>query len=602
MAAIMDVFKITDESEAMRALETVRAAEASRASGQTNPDFAFITPALLAIGRFHDKEIGELMRAITIDGPDAEETSGEKAVTSGSGPSCRHPLLIWNITEKEFLPRTAHMLDSQVIDVPWKTPGQFTHSPTLESILLLCYSLKSWLDIGVGAGPLLGASVSADQLETVVAVAAAAVPHLGAVHCSNGKTRTGILMACLLKYTGAYATSTAAFDFFCQARAKSKPVLSPSYCIFFNNFDLIVDRHGQFPNPSHCVHLTSVSISGLPVDELPSVEVWDSCRGLVFASHARAGGERNDSDECADLVPSDQCTWSDQFGDGLFSASCDVLSDFAIICRFGGEHARIRDKTTLIYKYQNNAAFLETGADGDGASTTLTLRRADVDVNPEYSDSIDVDSFVMKITFDGQIDAPDSTTTASDVAPCSPGARSAGGPSPTRPRLGSASITSAAYSFIYLPPHSKGSFDRGLEEISRFHTVPADPSLQAQLVESLQEDSERRYARVALQLTNNSMERALALVQHLTAKSDEFEIITELVVDAELSHEDDEDYRQAQVTVSEGEDGCKWSSVYRGLVVCPGGVWSLSVLISCYLVILFVFLYVCSHVRERWFS
>jgi hypothetical protein len=538
----MDVFKITDANEAMRALETVRAAEEGKASGKRNPDFAFITPALLAVGKFQDKEIGELLRVISAESPEgSDEASG------------RQPVLIWNVTEKDFLPRTVHLLDNQVMDVPWKTPGEFTHSPTLESVLLMCYSLKSWLDVSPVA--------AAEHLEAT----AAPLPNLGVVHCSNGKTRTGILIACLLKYSGAYATSTAAFDFFCQARAKSKPVLSPSYCIFFQNFDLVVDRNGRFPNPSHCIHLTSVSISGLPVDELPSVEIWDSCRGLVFASHACTDGDGD-----CDLVPTAQCSWSDQFGDGLFRASCDILSDFAVICRFGGEHARIRDKTTLIYKYQNNAAFLETAA--DGGSSTLTLRRDDVDVNPEYSESIDAESFVMKMTFDGAIDAADSST--SRQGPRSPGARH----SPSRPDASAAAAgnsTSAAYSFLYLPPDSKASFDRGLEEISRFHTVTADPTLLRELAGRVPEDEER-YAKVALQLTDNDFARSCVLVERLAVKSDQLEIITEIEAGAEPGlpppgHEDDEDYVQAQtqVTVSEGEDGCKCGANGCGRVVMP---------------------------------
>ena len=36
------------------------------------------------------------------------------------------------------------------------------------------------------------------------------------------------------------------------------------------------------------------------------------------------------------------------------------LGDFSVMCRFGGHHAMTRDKTTLIFKYQNN-----TGTDTD---------------------------------------------------------------------------------------------------------------------------------------------------------------------------------------------------------------------------------------------
>ena len=42
--------------------------------------------------------------------------------------------------------------------------------------------------------------------------------HVAIVHCSNGRSRSGILIACLLKYIGAFDHASAAFDFFCSAR------------------------------------------------------------------------------------------------------------------------------------------------------------------------------------------------------------------------------------------------------------------------------------------------------------------------------------------------------------------------------------------------
>ena len=36
------------------------------------------------------------------------------------------------------------------------------------------------------------------------------------------------------------------------------------------------------------------------------------------------------------------------------SASSAFSGDFSVMCRFGGHHAMTRDKTTLIFKYQNN--------------------------------------------------------------------------------------------------------------------------------------------------------------------------------------------------------------------------------------------------------
>ena len=117
-----------------------------------------------------------------------------------------------------------------------------------------------------------------------------------------------------------------------------KPTLAPSYRILFENVDKTVDNCG-YPN-RHPLHLKCLAISGLPVDEIPCVEVWDM-HGLVFNSHA-------------EWKSTNKCTWSSEYGDGFFRVSHDILGDFSVMCRFGGHHALTRDKTTLIFKYQNN--------------------------------------------------------------------------------------------------------------------------------------------------------------------------------------------------------------------------------------------------------
>ena len=56
-----------------------------------------------------------------------------------------------------------------------------------------------------------------------------------------------------------------------------------------------------------------------------------------------------------------RCAWSTEYGDGFFRVSADLVGDFSIMCRFGGGHALTRDKTTLIFKYQNSTGKGEGG-------------------------------------------------------------------------------------------------------------------------------------------------------------------------------------------------------------------------------------------------
>ena len=91
-------------------------------------------------------------------------------------------------------------LRNQIIDAPWVTPGQFTQAPSLDCIFSQCYSIKSWLDLRND--------------------------HVAIVHCSNGRSRSGILIACLLKYIGAFTHASQAFDFFCSARWPLYPIVA----------------------------------------------------------------------------------------------------------------------------------------------------------------------------------------------------------------------------------------------------------------------------------------------------------------------------------------------------------------------------------------
>jgi hypothetical protein len=143
------------------------------------------------------------------------------------------PTVIWNLSGKSFSSVVIAKLNCQTVDVPWVclylylsyllcfyvciytcifirkerwshlqsvhvskciqvTPNSCTQLPNMECILAQCFSIKSFLDVSSN--------------------------HVAIVHCSNGRSRSGILIACLLKYIGAFDYSYQAFDFFCNAR------------------------------------------------------------------------------------------------------------------------------------------------------------------------------------------------------------------------------------------------------------------------------------------------------------------------------------------------------------------------------------------------
>lgn len=118
--------------------------------------------------------------------------------------------------------------------------------------------------------------------------------------------------------------------------------LAPSYRNLFINVDKTVDHDG-FKN-IESKFLRTITVAGLPVDDIPCIEVWD-INGIIFSSH---NGSK----------PSPSCTWNEEYSDGFYRVEKFVLGDFSITCRFGGQLAINKDKSTLIFKYQNSTGKL----------------------------------------------------------------------------------------------------------------------------------------------------------------------------------------------------------------------------------------------------
>lgn len=114
--------------------------------------------------------------------------------------------------------------------------------------------------------------------------------------------------------------------------------MAASYSNLFKNVDKVVDRDG-FINDGP-LFLKSITIMGLPLEETPCLEVWDAS-GLTYTSHVGANVDRS-------------CSWNSDSGDGFFRVSQYVIGDFSVVCRFGGQAAVTKDKSSLIFKYQNS--------------------------------------------------------------------------------------------------------------------------------------------------------------------------------------------------------------------------------------------------------
>lgn len=419
-SSISDVQKVWNN---VRSIQDRSLARVGGASSSTSDSFGFITPSIVALGRYSEKSLADLVDSL------------------GSRRA-----LMWNLSGKPVLSSAITKLDYQLMDVPWSTPGEFTQAPVLESIFAQIYAIKAWLDLSTN--------------------------HVVIVHCVNGRSRSGILVGALLKYIGAFTTSNSAFEFFCSTRfaREAVPKLNPSYNILFENIDQAINL-GGYPNTSQ-MHLKCISISNLPLEDIPCVEIWDQT-GMVYCSHTGS-------------VQSDKCTWAAGYGDGFYRVGIDILGDFSLMCRFGGSHVAVRDKTTLIFRYQNSTAFLP--------NDVIELKKSNVDVNPEYADSFDHELFTVHMMFQSPWGAKDKPTA-------------------------SARLLFPIYTY---PEHGKEAFRCGIDEISKHHVLEPDPSKFSEITaDDVGEEALSTYTPVALQLSANSVQEAVMLVKLMKRREEE---------------------------------------------------------------------------------
>lgn len=172
--------------------------------------------------------------------------------------------------------------------------------------------------------------------------------------------------------------------------------LTNSYKTLFKNIDYFTDDKCNNNNPKY---LKVITLSGLPVEEIPFIEIYsvdynnknisESVSKLVYTSHS-------------DLT---LCRWMSEEGEGFFRVGIHLTGDFMIVCRFGGELAEQRDKSTLIFKYQNSMAFINNynSDDNDNNSLCIDLTHSDIDINNRYLHSFDFDQLKLGLIFTHKI-------------------------------------------------------------------------------------------------------------------------------------------------------------------------------------------------------
>ena len=107
-------------------------------------DLCFVTPTLLSLGKFTDKKIENLTRALNRQPALIWVLRSHPIKTNLSLHELKSCLLsmLQNLSGKPFSQTVKDSLGNQILDVMWKTPGQYTQVPSAGLIFSLCYSIK----------------------------------------------------------------------------------------------------------------------------------------------------------------------------------------------------------------------------------------------------------------------------------------------------------------------------------------------------------------------------------------------------------------------------------------------------------------------------
>ena len=279
--------------------------------------------------------------------------------------------------------RIKTLLQRQVVTLkecrPTGSPTTRLPIPTLGTLLQVCYILSAWLE------PI-------NDRNTPLAPQGAAI-----LYCSRkGKPRCAIAAAAWLRYSRQVETCREGFEMvmsrLCASQtpteATKKSVeysywdaVPASLRRLLQNFDTLLERSGQYPNVRPML-LRAVAIQGLPVDQRPVIEVWDSQQCLYSS------------------LSDDKAQWVEEEG---FYQTGDVLieGEWSVVCNFATHDNDTSESSSpsssslnsskLILRFAANTGFLQAG--------TLELDANQVDLMRQYAGSLD-DEFLLSLVLE----------------------------------------------------------------------------------------------------------------------------------------------------------------------------------------------------------
>ncbi len=153
--------------------------------------------------------------------------------------------LLWNFGTPESLNATSSSIFGAKL-VPITLPR--TQHPTLKQLFHVCHGILGWLQM---------------NSENVVVI-----------QCSDGITRSGLIVACLLRFCGAFGSTFEALDYFCarrQVSTSADPRQNPSIRRLLRYFNDTCVLSGRVPQP------LPLSLHQIIINSVPNFDGEGSC-------------------------------------------------------------------------------------------------------------------------------------------------------------------------------------------------------------------------------------------------------------------------------------------------------------------------------------
>jgi hypothetical protein len=338
-----------------------------------NLDLTYITDRILVMSQcaeapsptYTDDGRKELTWNKTTETGKRKKTPGNSPANVSTFLQNRHDghTLILSLSDTRPDDRSLLLLRRQLLVWNWESPGkQKSETPSLSQLLDLCYTIHAYLNV--------------DPKNVIV------------VSCANGKTRSAIVVACYLMFSGQVDSALQGFATFLRRRCphldaqQASLHIPPSLIQFFFNFDQVLDL-GDFANPKPLL-LRAVALQGVPVDDKPCLDIWDSRQNHVFSS----------------MWDSDSAQWADE--EGFYKVNRILEGDFCLLCRFGGIYSNdLDDPSKVLFRYANSAGFLNSG--------TYEIPKKKVDMMRRYEMSFEEDDFLLTLILESYWDTPNQT-------------------------------------------------------------------------------------------------------------------------------------------------------------------------------------------------